>query len=387
MQQLGCRLQCRDNGSGNLSLDFLAGFTIFIIAFIWVATMIPGLFINVNANSVDYNAVAYRTGVILAEDPGTTGPVPGFPCYGHSTASGTGWESLPNKCDIARFGLAVSKNTPNILDTNKVIRFFCWTVSTVPGDLGNFSYPADYQERAVFGDYPYRFNISLRSAGQNQVLSVGDILPAGDYGYIRRDVLIKGSSNTTIDAGVRGLNNTDNVTYNQFSLELNQAELQEGVSGFPHQIDYPAYQIDPGSDSIMINITNLTGTLVHPTLIPSSCNLVGITFYEQLSGTSYLTNITTAITAYNLTINDTYVQTSLPATVNNSVSLAFRPGAFSAAENLDPAAPIFINLTFALNPPQQYLNNTGRQPFDYNYNPAQVTQPQLQSGVLEVAVW
>ncbi len=56
--------------SGNLSIDFLVGFTIFIIAFIWVVSMIPGLLIGLQSYTIDYDAVAYRTGVILVEDPG-----------------------------------------------------------------------------------------------------------------------------------------------------------------------------------------------------------------------------------------------------------------------------------------------------------------------------
>ena len=138
MQRPGCRLHRRDNASGNLSVDFLVGFTIFIVAFIWVATMIPGLLIGLNAYPIDYNAVAYRTGVILAEDRGAAALYRGRPVMATGTARGTEWESLPDKCDIARFGLAVSKDTPNILDENKVNRFFCWTAATSPNDLGNF---------------------------------------------------------------------------------------------------------------------------------------------------------------------------------------------------------------------------------------------------------
>ena len=59
--------------SGIQSIDFLAGFTIFMVSFIWVATMVPGLFIGVQSYTIDYDAVAYRTGVILAEDPGQPG--------------------------------------------------------------------------------------------------------------------------------------------------------------------------------------------------------------------------------------------------------------------------------------------------------------------------
>ena len=101
--------------SGDLSVDFLVGFTIFMVAFIWVATLVPNLFLGVSAHGIDFDAVAYRTGVILAEDPGAT------------NASATGpWELQQDsgKGLIERFGLAVSKETPNILSETKVDRFF-----------------------------------------------------------------------------------------------------------------------------------------------------------------------------------------------------------------------------------------------------------------------
>ncbi|NLZ31190.1 MAG: hypothetical protein GX885_10720, partial [Methanomicrobiales archaeon] len=53
-----------------LSLDFLAGFTIFLLALIMVVNMVPGLLAGLESSGIDYDAVAYRTGVILAEDPG-----------------------------------------------------------------------------------------------------------------------------------------------------------------------------------------------------------------------------------------------------------------------------------------------------------------------------
>ena len=99
--------------SGNLSVDFLVGFTIFMVAFIWVATLVPNLFLGVSAHGIDFDAVAYRTGVILAEDPGASNVV-------------TPWEVQldSGKANIARFGLAVSKETPNLLSDLKVKRFF-----------------------------------------------------------------------------------------------------------------------------------------------------------------------------------------------------------------------------------------------------------------------
>ena len=153
-------------------------------------------------------------------------------------------ELQPDPRDVARFGLAVSKQTPNILDENKVNQFFCSTA---------FSYPEDYQTRAIFGDYPYRFNISLTEEGENQIRSVGDVIP-DEYGYIRRDVKIKSSSNATIDnTMIRefGYNNTENVSFNQFSIQINNTELLQG------EITNPAYQINPMTQRIMINITDL----------------------------------------------------------------------------------------------------------------------------------
>ena len=67
--------------SGALSIDFIVGFTIFLIAFIWVVSLVPGLLINLQGFTIDYDAVAYRSGVILAEDPGEP------PLLGSSTLS------------------------------------------------------------------------------------------------------------------------------------------------------------------------------------------------------------------------------------------------------------------------------------------------------------
>ena len=62
--------------SGILSIDFIAGFTIFMIAFIIVVTMVSGLLVSLQSRTIDYDALAYRTGVILTEDAGDpAGPV------------------------------------------------------------------------------------------------------------------------------------------------------------------------------------------------------------------------------------------------------------------------------------------------------------------------
>ena len=209
--------------------------------------------------------------MILAEDPGAAGPLGVLGPQGVLP-----WELQPDPRDVARFGLAVSKQTPNILDENKVNRFFCSTV---------FSYPGDYQTRAIFGDYPYRFNISLAEEGENQIRSVGDVVP-DDYGYIRRDVKIKSSSNATIDKTMIrafGYNNTENVSFNQFSIQINNTELLQ------EEITNPGYQINPMTSRIVINLTDLEETRstlypLPPLGISPGSNLSSINFYQISPG-------------------------------------------------------------------------------------------------------
>ncbi len=110
--------------SGILSIDFIAGFTIFMIAFIIVVTMVSGLLVSLQSRTIDYDALAYRTGVILTEDAGD----PGGPGDLNDPYA-AGWEvknfgSTQEKKQIIRLGLALSKNYPNILSSAKVDKFF-----------------------------------------------------------------------------------------------------------------------------------------------------------------------------------------------------------------------------------------------------------------------
>lgn len=233
--------------AGNMSIDFLVGFTIFILAFIWVATLIPGIMIGLQSNTIDFDAVAYRTGVILVEDPGW----PASP----------GWESFDDlrKANITRFGLAISKDSPNFLSQDKVNRFFCTT----------FVYPDECQQRVVFGDRPYHFNISLIDIERNETQSVGEVRP-DNYGYIRRLVKSKGFSNASIGSSYIAAyhyKNTalpsDNVTTHEFSILVNNTKLLGDITD-------PAYQIDPSREQTMINITDLRSTRFPPNQCPST---------------------------------------------------------------------------------------------------------------------
>ena len=342
--------------SGALSIDFIVGFTIFLIAFIWVISLVPGLLINLQGYTIDYDAVAYRTGVILVEDPG-------WPSEPTSP-----WESQIDKTFIKRFGLAISRDTPNILSQEKVNRFFCTT---------DFVYPADYKQKVIFGDYPYGFNISLYDIERNESQSKGDVLPEG-YGYIRRLVKIKGASNTTID-GSKYKNTDQNVTSHRFSILINTPQLYDKVTDL-------SYQIDPASDQIMINITNLSG-MINPTNNNITLNDITVT------GNAINTfRYSTPYSQLSLDNNTIYLANKLPQSVNNSISLKFSPSYFR--DQVYPGLydksfykPIYINLSFTLGSNSTFLNNSWSSPFDYDYNPANVTQPKLRDAVLEVAVW
>jgi PKD repeat protein len=365
--------------SGALSIDFIAGFTIFLIALIWVMTLVPGLLINLQGFTIDYDAVAYRTGVILAEDPGEP----------------PSWEVAPyqqdfNKNDVLRFGLAVSRDDPNILSLEKVDRFFDTTLFN----------STDYHNKAIFGDYPYTFNISLRYVGSNEsVGSIGSVLPEG-YGYIRRFVKIKSMSNTTIDGNSIATQNNyvhgDNETTHIFSVHLNNSYL----IGSESPIKDPAYQINPGQDSFMINLTNLNSTMYSTGLDDRrGCFDIQLNSIQVYDGNPDDTTNTKWLQFKNPIIDEVQYNTIVPQTVKNNVTIIY-----NSPENRNginwQAADIYIFFIFNLNKTgvcpyagSQFLNNTVLSPFRvtspflYDYNPANVTQPQLSDAVLDVAVW
>ena len=92
-----------------------------MISFIVVVTMASGLLIGLSSKSIDYDSVAYRTGVMLAEDRG----------YEELSEKSPSWEQLPQVQipSITRLGLALQRDTPNILSQQKVDKFFLYHIS------------------------------------------------------------------------------------------------------------------------------------------------------------------------------------------------------------------------------------------------------------------
>ncbi|KQC03036.1 MAG: hypothetical protein APR53_01655, partial [Methanoculleus sp. SDB] len=223
-----------------LSVDFLAGFTIFIVALIMVINLVPGILVGIQSEPIDYDAVAYRTAVILLEDPG----------WGYDRNANTStsrWEQqLTFKADISRFGLAVSKETPNILARNKIDTFF--------NDA--FFTRDDYERKAIFADLPYApyaYNIALSVDGDPTIM-IGDPVPKVSYGYMRRFVKVKEHTSMTIQSGAHTAAVRTNETNppsdplshtTHMSVILNYTELNDLTVG-------NAYDINPYTDNVTI---------------------------------------------------------------------------------------------------------------------------------------
>ncbi len=283
---------------------------------------------------------------------------------------------------MTRFGLALSRDTPNILSEDKVNRFFCTTA---------FNYPDDYHQRAIFGDYPYQFNISIRDIERNKIQSVGEIIPEG-YGYSRRLVKIKEGSSASING--TSYQNIDPVSTHVFSIKINNTYLLTNITNL-------AYQIDPSREKFVINITNL-GPMC------TGITLTNVKIYKLDAGV--YSNVPLPVSNYPYIDGSTARLSSMPAPVTDNVTLRFTPYFFDQMKAQN--SQIFIAMRFDVAPACTFLNNTqalpdynnldgiltyynpvtkventNSTPFDYNYDPINVTQPKLRDAIVEVAVW
>lgn len=342
-----------------LSIDFLAGFTIFLLALIVAAGMVPGMLAGLQSATIDYDGVAYRTSVILAEDPGWFEDESDI-----LNSPGTAWESRRDDA-VRRMGLAVSKETPNILSSAKIERFF---------DQKKYENdPAFYREKIFFSKIPYSFNIGLNVTGRDSPITLGDPLPEGDRGYIRRAVMVKEASSTRLNfsdssvltAYTDGSTAPDSTS--TFSVRLMDfAELEK---------DAPAYSIDPFEleEEIKITLDNLNKT------------------GNKTATCAYLLNVTLCrkgtTTVGNKTLPDGSIllvngeKKTPPIDISNNVTFILGPGFFSNIPYNDALSVVF---TFK-NTQTQNTNITGT--FDYVPTDRNVTVPDLKPGVLEVAVW
>jgi hypothetical protein len=349
-----------------LSLDFLIGFTIFLLALIMVVSMVPGLLAGLESSGIDYDAVAYRTGVILVEDPGW--PVTPLP-----------WEQYDrdHKDEIERMGLAVSKDTPNILLSTKVERFFENASTEDP-----FFTEDDYRSKVIFGDIPYSYNISLRSLDGTYDNKTGDPVPPG-YGYIRRVVKIK-------EPGVAVINESISSAY---TIDPSAPEWQTSTArNFTVRLDFghllnstisPAYRIDPRIEPVNVTITDF-GAYLNSTYYDNA-TLKSVTFQKAEPDSPpvplrWLSYSKEEPDLYTLHLDGVSHSLTPNKPVNSSISLVLKPAFMTF---MGPNSILDIRFNFEDDPPQ--TNITGIHYYDYNVT--NVTRPDLKTGVLEVAIW
>ncbi|KLK88875.1 hypothetical protein SZ63_06185 [Methanoculleus sediminis] len=344
-----------------MSLDFLVGFTIFMLALIMVVSMVPGLLAGLESSEIDYDAVAYRTGVILVEDPG-------WPVY-------PPWEMKTEayKDEIERMGLAVSKETPNILLSTKVDKFF----------NDSFFTEDDYRDRAIFGDIPYSYSFLFRSG--SEVKQVGDAPPSG-HGYIRRVVKIKEPGAAVIDTSfVPQYKATSAPSADQeFIVRLNFSQLLDP------SVD-PAYRIDPRTEPVNVTITDFDAFLNMTEPSTTNATLKNVTFWK-MDPTRPSPRFTRIPFTYNtmdpglytLSLDGNLKSLAPPGGVEvfDNISLVLKPAATSLF-TLDQNSILDIRFNFDDDPVRTHITGIHH----YDYNPTNVTRPDLKPGVLEVAIW
>ena len=159
---------------GQMGIDFIVGISIFMLALLFFVSVISGMFLPFQTETIDLNSVSYRTSVILVEDAGY---------WNDGTNDGEDWEN--NIDSTKRIGLAIDKMHPNELELNKLTIFRDETEISdkeLSNKLGLYR---------IIGDSKvyYGFNIVLTSLGGEVLMSRGDEIPEyGDVSSMKRIV-------------------------------------------------------------------------------------------------------------------------------------------------------------------------------------------------------
>lgn len=353
-------------------MDFLIGFSIFLLALIMVLTMIPGIFAGLESAQIDYDAVAYRTSVILCEDPG-------WP------ADQDPWETLDtvHVDDIERLGLAISSVSPNILSKEKVSSFFNNNNNLVLTE-------ENYRSKAIFGDVPYYYNISLKIE-DDPVNTTGNVAPDSGYGYMRRLVKFKEPGYAMINSALHNASSSNLspsfTIYTEFSVLFNYSELQN------KSIDEP-YRFMPQSEPASVTIFNFYNSF-------ADNNITNVTLKEILLKRKRVsdTGFNTIAGNFSKYDNDTYrfFIDGTPHTMKEAGGIVI-----TTADELryEMYAPLWfsdevgtsISLQFKIT--YEYFGDDGTIPhyymsgdFPYIYGEDYMTEPYLRDGAMEVLIW
>lgn len=359
--------------SGQLSLDFIIGFTIFMTTLIAVATLSSGLLIELQSKTIDLDAIAYRTSVILLEDPGE----------GNTPQYSYDWQlydlkDYSQRNSVLRLGLRGHTVTPlisssnfympldskfphNILQDSKVNKFFSFNSSSSCGSGSNFCYPDDYNKKLIFGDIKYNFNITISGIDGVKRYTIGPQAP-NQAGYIRRVARIAEPGNYSVICNVDGTSNSISAFYNSDDLFQDLSYV---------------YWLNLDTDDIVINLTNISSSIV---------DLTNIEITKKWVYPSIITinDIEPTIIISNATSNPTKIS-GLPVRVDNSTSIRLQSG-FLKKNSLQfsGTAPrddwMRFNFTFS-------QNITSLPEYAYVYNGVGVTPPHLTPVIVEVWIW
>jgi hypothetical protein len=170
---------------GQIAIDFLFGLSFFLIALMFTIQFIPALFTSASYSQEELGFVSYRTGSILAEDPGW---------WSNGSHAGSDWELHPDS--TIRIGLAEDSNTlsqltdsPNILNRTKIIRMREFPEGDLISLLGLF-------ENINGARVNYSYNITLSKDGEaltirDQAIRFGKEIPTDmDILQTRRIVMV-----------------------------------------------------------------------------------------------------------------------------------------------------------------------------------------------------
>jgi hypothetical protein len=371
--------------SGQLSIDFMIGLSIFLITLIIAATMISGLLVGLQSKTIDYDAVAYRTGVILIEDPGEPNTV-----FNYDTITEEDqWEFIgaDQKDLVDRFGFTLYKSTPRVLREEKINSFF--------HNKAGFS-PSEYRERIVFGSYPYRLNVSLRVIGDDKLTEeYGEPFdPDSSYGYIRRVVLVKNQSSAVVDMGRSGYY-TDTATGNEkFKVELDYQNLMN-IDGAPNYIA-PQYWVEPPKENITINLKNVDRIKNRNLTINPSGNVILKTIRIQYNG--HHIDGTDRSGELPVDLDNVSIDGQLPVTffwntqvfmsVTSSVNITLPAGFFIPLSSMADVKINKIDISYEFDPNTVNLSQINNIYYYDERNRARgFSSPSLKPAILEVRIW
>lgn len=173
------KLKMGKDEKGQIGIDFLAGMSLFMLALLFLTQVIPGMFLPFQTETIDLNSVAYRTSVILVEDPG----------WGDQ---GIDWEK-ENIENVSRIGLAIDKAHPNMLKKSKLDGFKNNTQFSdiqLARKLGLYRHIGN-------SDIYYGYNITIADLNDNPIAARGASVPDhGDVSSMKR--IVKAQTGTEI---------------------------------------------------------------------------------------------------------------------------------------------------------------------------------------------